>query len=113
LPKFPDVQPRQSITPRIDEEASLPLLNHTLIFVALLIIIQKTQLARLQAHRAHLCSEYTHIAKATRRALHELELATIDLRAAEMRRRVADAQLEMAKTGTLGIDHHVASAESG
>jgi hypothetical protein len=70
----------------------------------------KIKLERLQAHRAHLCSEYTNIARATRRALHELELATIDLRAAEMRRRVADAQIEKAKAGALGIDHVVAES---
>jgi len=31
-------------------------------------------------------------------------LATIDLRAAEIRRRVADVQLEAARNGVLGID---------
>lgn len=44
------------------------------------------------------------MAKATRRALHELELATIDLRAAENRRKVADSQVEKARAGVLGID---------
>lgn len=31
-------------------------------------------------------------------------MATIDLRAAEGRRKIADMQLEKAKTGSLGID---------
>jgi hypothetical protein len=39
-----------------------------------------------------------------RRALQELEFATIDLRAAESRRKVADHQLALANAGSLGID---------
>jgi hypothetical protein len=44
------------------------------------------------------------IARTTRRALHELDMATIDLQAAEQRRRIADIQFEQARAGTLGID---------
>jgi hypothetical protein len=55
-------------------------------------------------HRAHLASEYVLISRGTRRALHELDTATLDLRAAEGRRRVADSQLEKARAGVLGID---------
>lgn len=62
------------------------------------------QIARLQGHRAHLVAEYSQITKGTRRALHELDTATIDLRAAESRRKIADAQLEKARAGVLGID---------
>jgi hypothetical protein len=63
------------------------------------------QIARVQVHRAHLTSEYTHIAKATRRALHELEMASLDLRAAENRRKLADSHVEKARLGVLGIDY--------
>ncbi|KAF5387038.1 hypothetical protein D9615_001659 [Tricholomella constricta] len=63
------------------------------------------ELARLQAHRAHLASEYAQLEKGARRALHELDTATIDLRAAELRRRVADIQYEKARNGVLGIDY--------
>lgn len=62
-------------------------------------------MVRLQAHRAHLASEYTQRATGNRRALHELELSTIDLRAAELRRKVADSQCEKARNGVLGIDY--------
>ncbi|KAG5645904.1 hypothetical protein DXG03_005051 [Asterophora parasitica] len=63
------------------------------------------ELSRLQAHRAHLASEYAQLAKGTRRALHELDIATIDLRGVELRRRVADIQYEKARNGVLGVDH--------
>lgn len=63
------------------------------------------QLSQLQSHRAHLVSEYTQLGKGTRRALHELDTATIDLRAAELRRRVADVQYEKARNGALGVDY--------
>jgi len=84
LPMIPFYQAKPSITPEIDAE-----------------------IARVQAHRAHLASDYVQVAKATRRALHELDLAAIDLRAAENRRKVADSQVEKARAGVLGIDAHV------
>jgi hypothetical protein len=63
-----------------------------------------TQIYRAQANRSHLAFDYLQRAKSLRRALHELDLATIDLRAAEIRRHIADVQLEKAKNGALGID---------
>lgn len=52
-----------------------------------------------------LSSEHKNIVKATRRALHELDVATLDLRAAEFRRKATSAQLEKAKAGVLGVDY--------
>ncbi|KAG6817090.1 hypothetical protein H0H87_012858 [Tephrocybe sp. NHM501043] len=63
------------------------------------------EMANLQAHRARLASEYANFAKEARRALHELDMAAIDLRAAELRRKVADNQHNQAKSGVLGIDY--------
>ncbi|GLB35118.1 hypothetical protein LshimejAT787_0206830 [Lyophyllum shimeji] len=63
------------------------------------------EIARLQAHRAHLASEYAQLAAGKRRALHELEMSTIDLRAAELRRKVADIQYQKARNGVLGVDY--------
>lgn len=62
------------------------------------------KIARLESHRANLAADYVELAKNTRRALHELDMATIDLRAAEARRKVADGHLEKARAGMLGID---------
>jgi hypothetical protein len=62
------------------------------------------QIARVQAHRAHLTSEFSTIAQRKRRALHELDMAAIDLRAAEGRRRVAASHTEKARVGAFGID---------
>ncbi|KAG5342238.1 hypothetical protein C0989_004550 [Termitomyces sp. Mn162] len=63
------------------------------------------EIARLQLQRAHLITDYTNLAKEVRRALHELDTTTIDLHAAELRRKVADAQHEKARCGLLGIDY--------
>ncbi|KNZ75344.1 hypothetical protein J132_03554 [Termitomyces sp. J132] len=63
------------------------------------------EIARLQLQRAHLTTDYTNLAKEVRRALHELDTTTIDLHAAELRRKVADAQHEKARCGLLGIDY--------
>ncbi|THH20364.1 hypothetical protein EW146_g988 [Bondarzewia mesenterica] len=59
---------------------------------------------RLETAHAHVASDYVQNAQKLRRARIELEFATIDLRAAEQRREVADAQLEQARAGMLGID---------
>lgn len=55
--------------------------------------------------RAKLVAEHAQLARNARRAIHELEIVTIDLHAAEQRRQIADAQLEQAKAGQLGIDY--------
>ena len=48
------------------------------------------------------------IGRAARRALHELDMSTIDLRAAEKRRELGDEQLEKqtgkVRSGLLGIE---------
>lgn len=75
-------------------------------------IVYLLQLTRVRAHRAHIVADYTQVAKSTRRALHELDLATIDLHMAEERRKVADVHLEKAKAGVLGIDHVKAKPEA-
>ena len=49
-------------------------------------------------------AECVELSKNTKRALHELDMATIDLRAAEARRKVADSHLERARVGMFGID---------
>lgn len=49
-------------------------------------------------------AEYGETLKATRKAIHEQEMAEIELAAAKMRREVADSQLEKARLGLLGID---------
>jgi len=81
LPIIPSYEPKPSLTADLEQE-----------------------LTRLQAHRAHIASDCLQHEKGARRALHELDMATVDLRAAEGRRKIADMQLEKAKTGSLGID---------
>ncbi|KAG7086600.1 hypothetical protein E1B28_002545 [Marasmius oreades] len=49
--------------------------------------------------------EYKNVYRATRRALHDFELSTIDLRASEVRRKATSAQLDLAREGALGIDY--------
>lgn len=56
-------------------------------------------------HRARAATEYAELSKATRRAVHELEIAGVDLNAARLRREVADAQMEKARMGLLGLHY--------
>uniref|UniRef100_A0A8H8CNA3 Uncharacterized protein n=1 Tax=Psilocybe cubensis TaxID=181762 RepID=A0A8H8CNA3_PSICU len=68
------------------------------------LIALEAELAKLRTLRVTYAHQDSTQVKGLQRALHELDMASIDLSAAEGRRRVADAQLERAKTGTLGID---------
>ncbi|KAJ3505504.1 hypothetical protein NLJ89_g7381 [Agrocybe chaxingu] len=61
-------------------------------------------IARLDTHRTNAASDHLQQMKGLHRALHELHLSSIDLHAAESRRRIAESQMEKAKTGSLGID---------
>ncbi|KAF8201605.1 hypothetical protein BJ912DRAFT_1038258 [Pholiota molesta] len=65
---------------------------------------QVTWKRRLQTQKANLGLEHYQHINSARRALQELDMASIDMQAAENRRRIADLQLEKAKTGSLGID---------
>ena len=49
--------------------------------------------------------EYGETLKAARKAMHEQEMAEIELAAAKMRREVADSQLERARLGLLGVEY--------
>ena len=50
-------------------------------------------------------AEYGETLKAARKAMHEQEMAEIELAAARMRREAADSQLEKARFGLLGVDY--------
>ncbi|KAF9567596.1 hypothetical protein CPC08DRAFT_544633 [Agrocybe pediades] len=79
LPKIPKYQP-----PRYMVELELELAKHP--------------------HRTSYTPQFLQQIIGLQRSLHELDIATIDLQAAEARRHVADSQLEKAKVGCLGID---------
>ncbi|KAF9483834.1 hypothetical protein BDN70DRAFT_873215 [Pholiota conissans] len=64
----------------------------------------ESEIARLQGHRGHLNVEHFQHVSNSRKALQELDMASIELHAAENRRRITELQLEMARTGSLGID---------
>lgn len=74
------------------------------IFIRLSITDALTQIARLETLCQATMADYAQSGHEVRRARHELEMATIDFRAAELRREIADAQVEQARLGTLGID---------
>ena len=46
-----------------------------------------------------------------RQAFHEYDIACIDLRYAEKRRKIADEQLQLAREGMLGIDFNPTATE--
>jgi len=50
-------------------------------------------------------AEYGETLKAARKAMHEQEMAEIEMAAARMRREAADSQVEKARFGLLGIDY--------
>ncbi|KAG6874289.1 hypothetical protein C0995_001514 [Termitomyces sp. Mi166 len=100
LPSVPIKQLPSSLTEKLDNEASHFSHNVTRAFDQSAI-----QISRLQSQRTHLATDYMNLAKEIRRALHELDTARIDLHAAELRRKVADAQHEKARNGILGIDY--------
>ncbi|KAF7338677.1 hypothetical protein MVEN_02094300 [Mycena venus] len=76
---------------------------------------EHTELAASQkaskAQRAALRAQYLTLEKANRRALQELESATLELRAVEGRRKVADTHLEKARWWCAG--HRVHTATGG
>ncbi|KAL7283296.1 hypothetical protein ACG7TL_002725 [Trametes sanguinea] len=65
----------------------------------------EAEIARIQAHRMHLEAEYVQTSAAARRALHEFDMSSIDLKVSVRRRELADAQLEKAQVGMLGLDY--------
>ncbi|KAF8436959.1 hypothetical protein L210DRAFT_968844 [Boletus edulis BED1] len=64
----------------------------------------ESEYSRVEAHRAHAAAECRRCFKASRRAFHELEMATLDLRAAQHRRELAESHRKKAHHGQLGID---------
>lgn len=58
----------------------------------------------VSAHQAHLETSYYTTAKEARKAMQELYLSHMDLATAEEKRKLADAQLELAMAGSIGID---------
>jgi len=63
------------------------------------------QLALTRTTGVKLANDIIQQIKGLPRTLHEFQLASLDLRAAEGRRKVVEAHLEKAKNGTLGIDY--------
>lgn len=83
LPPIPRYEPRPNFSTTLAHEA---------------------EYARLDAHRANVSAEHRKTGKAWRRALHELDMATLELRAAQHRRELAETLRKRAHAGVLGID---------
>ncbi|KIM57599.1 hypothetical protein SCLCIDRAFT_130003 [Scleroderma citrinum Foug A] len=58
---------------------------------------------RFDAYRVHVASEQCKAGKAWRRAVHELEMATLELKTAQSRRELAEGLRKRAHAGLLGI----------
>ncbi|KAF9820178.1 hypothetical protein IEO21_01611 [Rhodonia placenta] len=74
-------------------------------FTMLTLTVILWQIKQHRAHSSLLMGEYVNAEKAKLRAMHELQMAQFDLEAAMFRRQIADAQLDMARQGKLGIDY--------
>lgn len=70
------------------------------------------QVKPIRRTAAKLTIEILQQSKHLSRQLHEFQLASMDLRAAESRRKLSEIHLEKAKNGTLGIDYSEETAES-
>lgn len=64
------------------------------------------QIAGAQKIRLAAAEEYKGMLLQKQRTMHELQLANLDLRAAQMRRMIAEEQLEKAKVGELGVEYN-------
>lgn len=64
------------------------------------------QIAGAQKIRLAAAEEYKSMLLQKQRTTHELQLANLDLRAAQMRRMIAEDQLERAKAGELGVEYN-------
>lgn len=91
-----DKKPTQPFLPPIPRYEPRPKFSTTL--------AQEAEYARLDAHRANVAAEHRKTGKAWRRALHELDMATLELRAAQHRRELAENLRKRAHAGALGID---------
>ncbi|KZT69018.1 hypothetical protein DAEQUDRAFT_765800 [Daedalea quercina L-15889] len=69
------------------------------------------EIAQAHAQRLKAAKEYKEKWLEGRRIIHEFEVVDFDFRAAEMRRIIADDQLERAKAGELGIEYNGVPAE--
>ncbi|EPT05958.1 hypothetical protein FOMPIDRAFT_83947 [Fomitopsis schrenkii] len=64
------------------------------------------EIAGAQKIRLAAAEEYKSMLLQKQRTTHELQLANLDLRAAQMRRMIAEDQLERAKAGELGVEYN-------
>ena len=64
------------------------------------------QIAGAQKIRLAAAEEYKAMLLQKQRTLHDLQLAELDLRAAQMRRMIAEDQLERARMGELGVEYN-------
>lgn len=71
---------------------------------------QHSQIEAMEAIRARAAAEYCQISKAVRRAIHELDLTTMDLRAAQSRRERAEIHRKKAAAGFLDIEAEFSTA---
>lgn len=111
IPFIPVYVPKPFLAP--ETEAEVRPSSRTSSYLKTNGLFYLSQLARLRLSRLQLLTEHAPLARAARRAVHELELAALELRAAEGRRRAADGQLEKARAGVLGIEFEVERAGLG
>ena len=64
------------------------------------------QIAGAQKIRLAAAEEYKTMLLQKQRTSHDLQLAELDLRAAQMRRMITEDQLERARMGELGVEYN-------
>jgi len=71
---------------------------------------QLSNIEAMEAIRARTAAEHSQISKAIRRALHELDLTTMDLRTAQSRREHAENHRKKAAAGFLDMEAEFSTA---
>ncbi|TFK62197.1 hypothetical protein BDN72DRAFT_404046 [Pluteus cervinus] len=62
------------------------------------------EIKRTQQRIYYLAEKHSELSRDLRRAMHELDMSTIDLHAAECRRKYAEQQMDRARNGILAMD---------
>lgn len=112
LPSFPKCESvRERLGKNYGKEVVTDFFTITSLLTGLVpTLTQLSKIESMEANRAHTAAEYVQISKAVRRALHELDLTTMDLRAAQSRREHAENHRKKAAAGFLDFDAEFSAA---
>lgn len=110
FPKLPSIKERLGSKYRDEVVVNSSTTITTLLIGLIHISTQLSQIEAMGIIRVRTAAEFVQISKAVRRALHELDLTTMDLRAAQSRREHAENHRKKAAAGFLDIEAEFSAA---